>query len=189
MIAAVRYDKYELTGSTRPQAATVLAEDHCRRHAGRRLHAVWDLRGRLSCAGADRDDHQRRACDRRPGGSPPFFLCPDGNIGFFCFLPNPNLRPEVGKNKEVGAQPQVRQHRLARATASRQVQCVPQRYRGLHRADRHRPVQPGSRRLQVLPVPEHPAGADSRASNSRRCTTTGDWFAGLAGTFQRAART
>ncbi|MDH8324273.1 TonB-dependent receptor, partial [Klebsiella pneumoniae] len=22
--------------------------------------------------------------------------------GFFCFLPNPNLRPEVGKTKEVG---------------------------------------------------------------------------------------
>ena len=22
--------------------------------------------------------------------------------GLFCFLPNPNLRPEVGKNKEVG---------------------------------------------------------------------------------------
>ncbi len=29
-------------------------------------------------------------------------LCPDGLYGYFCFLPNPNLRPEVGKNKEVG---------------------------------------------------------------------------------------
>lgn len=29
-------------------------------------------------------------------------LCPDGSRGFFCFLPNPNLRPEIGKNKEVG---------------------------------------------------------------------------------------
>ncbi|BEV45269.1 TonB-dependent hemoglobin/transferrin/lactoferrin family receptor [Afipia carboxidovorans] len=28
--------------------------------------------------------------------------CPDGSRGFFCFLPNPNLRPEVGKNKEIG---------------------------------------------------------------------------------------
>jgi hemoglobin/transferrin/lactoferrin receptor protein len=34
--------------------------------------------------------------------SPPFFRCPDGNIGFFCFKPNPNLRPEVGKTKEAG---------------------------------------------------------------------------------------
>ncbi|HWM82349.1 MAG TPA: TonB-dependent hemoglobin/transferrin/lactoferrin family receptor [Pseudolabrys sp.] len=29
-------------------------------------------------------------------------LCPDGSRGYFCFLPNPNLRPEIGKNKEVG---------------------------------------------------------------------------------------
>jgi hemoglobin/transferrin/lactoferrin receptor protein len=36
------------------------------------------------------------------GGGPAFFVCPDGTTGLFCFLPNPNLRPEVGKNKEVG---------------------------------------------------------------------------------------
>ena len=36
------------------------------------------------------------------GGGPVFFPCPDGTSGLFCFLPNPNLRPEVGKNKEVG---------------------------------------------------------------------------------------
>ncbi|MEY9879573.1 TonB-dependent hemoglobin/transferrin/lactoferrin family receptor [Bradyrhizobium sp. USDA 329] len=36
------------------------------------------------------------------GGGPAFFPCPDGTVGLFCFLPNPNLRPEVGKNKEVG---------------------------------------------------------------------------------------
>ena len=36
------------------------------------------------------------------GGGPAFFNCPDGTVGLFCFLPNPNLRPEVGKNKEVG---------------------------------------------------------------------------------------
>ena len=36
------------------------------------------------------------------GGGPPFFPCPDGTGGLFCFLPNPNLRPEVGKNKEIG---------------------------------------------------------------------------------------
>ena len=29
-------------------------------------------------------------------------ICSDGSRGFFCFLPNPNLRPEVGKNKEAG---------------------------------------------------------------------------------------
>lgn len=36
------------------------------------------------------------------GGGPAFFVCPDGTSGLFCFLPNPALRPEVGKNKEVG---------------------------------------------------------------------------------------
>ena len=36
------------------------------------------------------------------GGGPALFVCADGTSGLFCFLPNPNLRPEVGKNKEAG---------------------------------------------------------------------------------------
>lgn len=36
------------------------------------------------------------------GGGPALFVCPDGTSGLFCFLPNPALRPEVGKNKEIG---------------------------------------------------------------------------------------
>lgn len=36
------------------------------------------------------------------GGGPIIFACPGGGGGLFCFLQNPNLRPEVGKNKEVG---------------------------------------------------------------------------------------
>lgn len=36
------------------------------------------------------------------GGGPAFFTCADGTAGLFCFQPNPNLRAEVGKNKEVG---------------------------------------------------------------------------------------
>jgi hemoglobin/transferrin/lactoferrin receptor protein len=36
------------------------------------------------------------------GGGPALFVCPDGTTGVFCFVPNPNLRPEVGKNKEAG---------------------------------------------------------------------------------------
>lgn len=36
------------------------------------------------------------------GGGPGAFVCPDGNPGFFCFQQNLNLRPEVGKNKELG---------------------------------------------------------------------------------------
>ena len=36
------------------------------------------------------------------GGGPALFNCPGGGGGLFCFLPNPNLRPEVGKNSEIG---------------------------------------------------------------------------------------
>jgi hemoglobin/transferrin/lactoferrin receptor protein len=36
------------------------------------------------------------------GGGPNLFTCPDGRGGLFCFLPNPLLRPEVGKTKEAG---------------------------------------------------------------------------------------
>lgn len=36
------------------------------------------------------------------GGGPGLFICPDGRSGLFCFLPNPSLRPEVGKTKEIG---------------------------------------------------------------------------------------
>ncbi|ABD04874.1 TonB-dependent iron siderophore receptor [Rhodopseudomonas palustris HaA2] len=36
------------------------------------------------------------------GGGPALFTCADGTSGLFCLIPNTGLRPEVGKNKEVG---------------------------------------------------------------------------------------
>ncbi|ACF00929.1 TonB-dependent heme/hemoglobin receptor family protein [Rhodopseudomonas palustris TIE-1] len=36
------------------------------------------------------------------GGGPALFTCADGTSGLFCLIPNTALRPEVGKNKEVG---------------------------------------------------------------------------------------
>jgi hemoglobin/transferrin/lactoferrin receptor protein len=36
------------------------------------------------------------------GGGPVLFTCDDGTSGLFCFRQNPNLRPEVGRNKEAG---------------------------------------------------------------------------------------
>lgn len=35
-------------------------------------------------------------------GAGDFSVCPDQSRGYFCFLPNANLRPEVGKTKEIG---------------------------------------------------------------------------------------
>lgn len=32
----------------------------------------------------------------------PVVTCPDGSYGVFCFVPNPNLKAEVGQNKELG---------------------------------------------------------------------------------------
>lgn len=32
----------------------------------------------------------------------PLITCPDGTEGIFCFIPNPDLRPEVGKSLEFG---------------------------------------------------------------------------------------
>ncbi len=32
----------------------------------------------------------------------PLVFCPDGSYGVFCFVPNPYLKPEIGKNKEIG---------------------------------------------------------------------------------------
>ncbi|MGP9814263.1 TonB-dependent hemoglobin/transferrin/lactoferrin family receptor [Rhodopseudomonas sp. NSM] len=36
------------------------------------------------------------------GGGPALFTCADGTSGLFCLIPNAGLRPEVGKNKEIG---------------------------------------------------------------------------------------
>ncbi|NEW91151.1 TonB-dependent hemoglobin/transferrin/lactoferrin family receptor [Rhodopseudomonas sp. BR0M22] len=36
------------------------------------------------------------------GGGPALFNCGNGTSGLFCLIPNTGLRPEVGKNKEVG---------------------------------------------------------------------------------------
>ncbi len=36
------------------------------------------------------------------GGGPPPAVCPDGTQGMFCFLQNLSLRPEIGRNKEIG---------------------------------------------------------------------------------------
>jgi hemoglobin/transferrin/lactoferrin receptor protein len=43
------------------------------------------------------------AGEHATGGGPPLFPCPGGTAGLFCFLPNPGLRPEVGKNKEAAS--------------------------------------------------------------------------------------
>ena len=64
---AVRYDHYDLEAAASPtQGDRSLAEDHRRRDAGRRLHAVLHLRRGLPRAGAHRDAGHRQRIRRSP---------------------------------------------------------------------------------------------------------------------------
>ena len=67
------------------------------------------------------------AGEHATGGGPALFPCPGGTAGLFCFLPNPNLRPEVGKNKEAGLNLKYNDVFSVRRQLPRQVQRVPQR--------------------------------------------------------------
>ena len=97
----------------------------------------------------------------------------------FCFLPNPNLRPEVGKNKEARLQPEVRTTCSRRATASAAsstCSATTSLTSSIWLLSGAALVQPGRRlrrasRSAVPAVPEHRAGPNSRASKPRRCTT------------------
>ena len=121
-----------------------------------------------------------------------FFRCPSGTPGLgadstFCFVPNPNLRPEVGKNKEIGFN--VRKNGLfaARRQFPRQVQRVPQRCRGLHRsghsddvlrsgaAARAAFLASRSSNIRTLPRP------GSRASKLETMYDADSWFVGVSG--------
>ena len=124
-----------------------------------------------------------------------FFRCPSGTPGpgadsTFCFLPNPNLRPEVGKNKEIGFN--LKKNDLFTSGDS---------FRGKFNVFRNDitdfidqvafgppltvptgpPPAPSHYRAAVPAVPEHRARPESRASKPRRCTTLTCWFVGLAG--------
>ena len=134
VIGAIRYDNYQLEQfATSPPGRTLLAEDHGRRDAFPRLHALRQLRRRLSRAVDHRDADRGRACHRRRSA--------------LLRLPRRHRRPVLlpaqsgaaaGSRQEQGSgsQPEVRQHLLAGRQLPRQVQCVPQRCRGLHRPRR-----------------------------------------------------
>ncbi len=105
VISAVRYDRYELNS-----AGTALGQTSS---SGERLSPKVTI-GVTPVAGftpyASYAEGYRApsitetliAGSHATGGGPAFFNCPDGTSGLFCFLPNPSLRPEVGKTKEIG---------------------------------------------------------------------------------------
>ncbi|MBY0380530.1 MAG: TonB-dependent hemoglobin/transferrin/lactoferrin family receptor [Xanthobacteraceae bacterium] len=124
------------------------------------------------------------------GGGPAFFVCPDGTTGLFCFLPNPNLRPEVGKNKEVGIN--LKYDGVFSATDS---------FRGKINVFRNdidnyidlvasapTPVPPFGSFSEFYQYQNIPA-AKIEGFEAELAYDAGDWFAGVTATLQRGKNT
>lgn len=116
--------------------------------------------------------------------SPPFFRCPDGNIGFFCFKPNPDLRPEVGKTKEAGLNLKFDNVLMPGATFRGKFNVFRNDiddYIELTATGRYSAILGGYEFYQYQNVPRaHIEGVEFETMYD-----TGDWFAGVAGSFQR----
>ncbi|UPK02895.1 TonB-dependent hemoglobin/transferrin/lactoferrin family receptor [Bradyrhizobium sp. 170] len=101
-VSAIRYDRYDLHS---PTVATGGGGDRFSPKITIGVTPVAGFTPYVSYAEGYRAPSITEtliAGEHSTGGGPPFFPCPGGTVGLFCFLPNPNLRPEVGKNKEVG---------------------------------------------------------------------------------------
>jgi hemoglobin/transferrin/lactoferrin receptor protein len=101
-VSAIRYDRYDLHS---PTVATGGGGDRFSPKITIGVTPVAGFTPYVSYAEGYRAPSITEtliAGEHATGGGPPFFPCPSGTAGLFCFLPNPNLRPEVGKNKEAG---------------------------------------------------------------------------------------
>jgi hemoglobin/transferrin/lactoferrin receptor protein len=102
VISAIRYDRYDLHS---PTVATGGGGDRFSPKMTIGVTPVAGFTPYVSYAEGYRAPSSTEtliAGGHASGGGPNFFNCPDGTSGLFCFQPNPNLRPEVGKNKELG---------------------------------------------------------------------------------------
>ncbi|MCA6123106.1 TonB-dependent hemoglobin/transferrin/lactoferrin family receptor [Bradyrhizobium sp. WSM 1704] len=100
IVSAVRYDRYELTS-----IKTSTDGDRLSPKITAGVTPVAGFTPYVSYAEGYRAPSITEtliAGGHATGGGPALFNCPDGTSGLFCFLPNPALRPEVGKNKEAG---------------------------------------------------------------------------------------
>jgi hemoglobin/transferrin/lactoferrin receptor protein len=101
-VSAIRYDRYDLHS---PFVATGGGGDRFSPKIAIGVTPVAGFTPYVSYAEGYRAPSITEtliAGEHATGGGPPLFPCPSGTAGLFCFLPNPNLRPEVGKNKEAG---------------------------------------------------------------------------------------
>lgn len=100
VIGAVRYDHYELSSLTASSSGDRLSPK-----ATIGFTPIAGFTPYVSYAEGYRAPAITEtliAGSHATGGGPNLFTCADGRGGLFCFLPNPNLRPEVGKTKEAG---------------------------------------------------------------------------------------
>jgi hemoglobin/transferrin/lactoferrin receptor protein len=105
VISALRYDHYELNSSGLTGGNTSSSGDRLSPKITVGVTPVAGLTPYVSYAEGYRAPSITEtliAGAHATGGGPAFFTCADGTTGLFCFLPNPNLRAEVGKNKEIG---------------------------------------------------------------------------------------
>jgi hemoglobin/transferrin/lactoferrin receptor protein len=105
IVSAVRYDRYELNSVGTVLGGTSSSGDRLSPKITIGVTPVIGFTPYISYAEGYRAPSITEtliAGSHATGGGPAFFNCPDGTSGLFCFLPNPNLRPEVGKNKEAG---------------------------------------------------------------------------------------
>lgn len=105
IVSALRYDHYELSSAGTGLGNTSSSGDRLSPKITVGVTPVAGFTPYVSYAEGYRAPSITEtliAGGHATGGGPAFFSCPDGTSGLFCFLPNPNLRPEVGKTTEVG---------------------------------------------------------------------------------------
>lgn len=105
VVSALRYDHYELNSTGTAANNTLSSGDRLSPKITVGVTPVAGFTPYASYAEGYRAPSITEtliAGGHASGGGPNFFTCADGTAGLFCFLPNPNLRAEVGKNKEIG---------------------------------------------------------------------------------------
>jgi hemoglobin/transferrin/lactoferrin receptor protein len=105
IVSALRYDHYELNSSGLTGGNTSSSGDRLSPKITVGVTPVAGFTPYVSYAEGYRAPSITEtliAGAHATGGGPNFFNCANGTSGLFCFLPNPNLRAEVGKTKEIG---------------------------------------------------------------------------------------
>jgi hemoglobin/transferrin/lactoferrin receptor protein len=114
------------------------------------------------------------------GGGPPSIVCPDGKGGLFCFLPNPSLRPEIGKTKEAGLNLKFDNVGMPGATFRGKFNVFRNDIDDYIELTNQNTGSPFYFQYQNF-AKAHVEGVEFETMYD-----TGDWFGGVSGSFQRS---